>query len=334
VLNHETVIQALRNQRVLSPAQVRITPLAGGVSSEIYLLEDGNRKLVVKQALPKLKVQDEWKADISRNQVEQRFIRYAQAHVPENVLPVVLSGHEQSFFVMEFLGEGFVTWKEHLLAGGFDPNVARAAAKLLATIHKVSWDDPVARQQFSTTENFDALRVHPYLITTGARNPALQEHFEKEAARLLNTNIALVHGDFSPKNIMIRDERLILLDHEVAWFGDPAFDLAFLLNHLFLKSLVVKDRLACLGLAEVVWREYFQTVGTNREELLGPRTTRLLLMLMLARIDGKSPVEYLERKEELRHLVRSFVSELLPAGVDNFSAVHGQWLSQLSMAWK
>jgi aminoglycoside phosphotransferase (APT) family kinase protein len=319
---------------MLSHAEVRITPLAGGVSSEIYLLEDGKRKLVVKHALPKLKVQDEWQADISRNQVEQRFIRYAQAHVPQNVLPVVLSESEHSFFVMDFLGEGFITWKEHLLAGRFDRNVASAAAKLLATIHKMSWDDPIARQQFLTCDNFNALRVDPYLITTGVRNPPLQEHFEKEAARLLKTKIALVHGDFSPKNIMIRDERLILLDHEVAWFGDPAFDLAFLLNHLFLKSLVVKERLSCLGLAQIVWREYFETLGKDREESLGKRTTRLLLMLMLARIDGKSPVEYLEGNEKLGQFVRRFVSELLPSGVDNFSSVHEQWLSQLSMEWK
>jgi aminoglycoside phosphotransferase (APT) family kinase protein len=319
---------------VLSHADVRVTPLTGGVSSEIYLLEDGRRKLVVKHALPKLKVQDEWQADISRNQVEQRFIRYAQPHAPQNLLPVILSEREHSFFVMEFLGEGFITWKEQLLAGKFDSNVARSAAKLLATIHKVSWDDPVARQQFSTDVNFNALRVHPYLITTGTRSPPLQEHFEKEAARLLKTKIALVHGDFSPKNIMIRGERLILLDHEVAWFGDPVFDLAFLLNHLFLKSLVVQQPLACLGLAQAVWREYFTTLGNAREESLGRRTTRLLLMLMLARIDGKSPVEYLEGKEELRQFVRSFVSVLLPAGVDDFNSVHDQWQSRLSKPWK
>src|SRR5260221_12897888 len=103
---------------------------------------------------------------------------------------------------MEFLGDGFVTWKEQLLAGEFDLKVARAAARLLATLHRVSWDDAVARQQFSTGDNFSALRAHPYLITTGMRNPSLQTYFEIEAKRLLATQIALVHGDFSPKNIM------------------------------------------------------------------------------------------------------------------------------------
>jgi aminoglycoside phosphotransferase (APT) family kinase protein len=334
VLSHETVIQILRKRNLLSDHPIRVTPMAGGVSSDIYLLEDGHRKWVVKQALPKLKVQDEWQADISRNQVEQRFIRYARVHVPQNVLPLVLDEGEHCFFVMEYLGEDFITWKQQLLAGTFDRTVALAVARLLATLHKVSWDDAVARQQFQTEDNFYALRVHPYLITAGIRNPVLRSHFEMEAKRLLSTRIALVHGDYSPKNLMIRGTRLILLDHEVAWFGDPAFDLAFLLNHLFLKSLILVDGMRCLELTQNIWREYFETLGNNREESVGPRTIRLLFMLMLARIDGKSPVEYLEGKEKLRQFVRTFVSDLLPAGVDHFNSVYEQWLAQLSAEWK
>jgi aminoglycoside phosphotransferase (APT) family kinase protein len=239
------------------------------------------------------------------------------------------------FFVTEFLGDGFITWKRELLAGNFDIKVPRAAAQLLATIHRVSWNDPVAQQQFRTDDNFYALRVHPYLITTGERTPPLQDCFESEARRLLSTRQALVHGDFSPKNIMLRDESLVLLDHEVAWFGDPAFDLAFLLNHLFLKSLLFPGRNAvCLQLAQVVWQQYFETLGFDRQAELTPRVSRLLLMLMLARIDGKSPVEYLVGKETERQFVRRFVSELLPDGVDDFNSIHAEWLARLSSPWK
>ena len=208
------------------------------------------------------------------------------------------------------------------------------AARLLATIHRVSWGDALAKQQFATKDNFNALRVHPYLITTGERNPPLQPYFETEAKRLLATNIALVHGDYSPKNIMIRDERLVLLDHEVAWFGDPAFDLAFLLNHLFLKSLILPNGTDCLQLTRIVWREYFDLLGNDREATLGTRVSRLLLMLMLARIDGKSPVEYLVGKETERQLVRRFVSELVPAGIFDFAAIHEQWKARLISKWK
>src|SRR5437870_2201441 len=208
------VIASLRNQGLLSSQTVRVKPLGGGISSEIYLLDDGVRKLVVKQALPKLRVQDDWMADTSRSQVEQRFIHYASVLIPQNILPVVWAEPANCLFAMEFLAQDFVTWKQQLLSGKFETKIAGAVASLLATIHRSSWNDPVAQKQFETNENFYALRVHPYLITTGERNAPLQEHFETEAKRLLSTRLALVHGDFSPKNIMVRDERVVLLDHE------------------------------------------------------------------------------------------------------------------------
>jgi aminoglycoside phosphotransferase (APT) family kinase protein len=326
LMSHEAVIQSLRAGRLLSGKEVRVTSLAGGVSSELLLLEDGSRQVVVKRALAKLKVPDEWRADTSRNLVEQRFIRYAGEHLPQHLLPILLAQPEEGFFVMEFLGAGFTTWKQELLAGRIDSNVARTAAQVLATIHRFSWEEPRAREQFRTGENFYALRVHPYLLTTGERHPSLRSHFEREAKRLLATEIALVHGDFSPKNIMVHNERLVLLDHEVAWFGDPAFDLAFLLNHLFLKSLL-PARGACLELAQVVWKEYFTHLGAGAQAALAQRVCRLLLMLMLARIDGKSPVEYLLEPE--RQCVRGFVTALLPAGVDDFASLHKQWAARL-----
>jgi len=333
--NKETVIASLRNQGLLSSQAVRVESLSGGVSSEIYLLDDGVRKLVVKRALPKLRVQDDWMADTSRSQVEQQFIHYVSAHVPLSILPIVWAEPANCLFVMEFLGQGFVTWKQELLAGKFETKIAVAVARLLATIHRVSWNDPVAQRQFKTDNNFYALRIHPYLITTGERNASLREYFETEAKRLLSTRLALVHGDFSPKNIMLQDERLVLLDHEVAWFGDPAFDLAFLLTHLFLKTLLYRaESRDCLRLSQAVWDQYFQTLGAHHEAALNPRISRLLLMLMLARIDGKSPVEYLVGKETERQFVRGFVSELLPSGADDFASIHALWSARLSSQWK
>jgi aminoglycoside phosphotransferase (APT) family kinase protein len=335
MMSQEAIIESLRNRQLLSRGEVRVTPLGGGVSSEIYMLADGMRQLVVKRALPKLKVRDEWRADTSRSQVEQQFIQYIRAHIPQNVLPVVLGEPSDSFFVMEFLGEGFVNWKEELLAEKFDTGTASAAARLLATIHWASWDDAGAREQFRTDDNFYALRVHPYLITTGERNPRLRDYFTRESDRLLSTHQALVHGDFSPKNIMVEGKRLVLLDHEVAWFGDPAFDLAFLLNHLFLKSLLFRSRgAACVHLAQAVWEQYFKTLGAGRQTALGPRACRLLLMLMLARIDGKSPVEYLAGRKSEQGFVRSFVEDLLPSGVEDFTLIRTQWLARLTAPWK
>jgi thiamine kinase-like enzyme len=151
----------------------------------------------------------------------------------------------------------------------------------------------------------------------------LQPLFEAEAARLAATHRCLVHGDFSPKNILISRDRLVLLDCEVAWFGDPVFDIAFLLNHLMLKSIHLPLRAAELkAMLAAAWRAYLDELTAQQRQGLEPLTARLMLMLMLARVDGKSPVEYLG--QEQRAWVRAFVArklERLPGSVGELVGV-------------
>ena len=138
---------------------------------------------------------------------------------------------------MEFIGLEFANWKELLLGGLCRATHAAQAGEILGTIHRRTAGDAEVARKFKTTADFRQLRLEPYLLTTGARHPDLREFFESEAGRLAATHEALVHGDFSPKNIMISDTRMVVLDCEVAWYGDPTFDVAFLLNHFFLKAL-------------------------------------------------------------------------------------------------
>jgi aminoglycoside phosphotransferase (APT) family kinase protein len=208
-------------------------------------------------------------------------------------------------------------------------NAARAA-QLLAIIHRKSWQNAEAQTLFQTWPNFFALRVEPYLLTTGARHPALNGLFQEEADRLSRTKLALVHGDFSPKNILVGAERLVLLDCEAAWFGDPAFDAAFLLNHLLLKALhhaPWRDRYVELIFA--FWFTYRRELAEKFASELERRIGRLLLMLLLARIDGKSPVEYIT-EENKRELARSFVGTMLPAGAFALEEIAKAWRQSLA----
>src|SRR5262249_35175669 len=154
---------------------------------------------------------------------------------------------------------------------------------------------------------FDQLRIEPYLLTTGRRHPQLEDLFRAEAQRLGATRECLVHGDFSPKNILIGVDRLVVLDCEAAWYGDPAFDICFMLTHLFLKALLHAGAADSLQLIRTFRQEYIRVAGRTTLE---DRVPRLLLMLLLARVDGKSPVEYLE--EPQRAFVRDFVCAHLP----------------------
>jgi aminoglycoside phosphotransferase (APT) family kinase protein len=328
--SHELLCRLQKTGRVRSPAATAV-PLAGGVSSEIWLVTDGSERFVVKRALPKLKVRDDWFADTTRNSVEHDCLAYLCRIARGSVPRILFRDAEAGLFAMEFLDERFANWKAELLRGVAREEDAARAAKLMATIHAASWGDSEVQARFQTWPNFFALRVESYLLITGSRHPKLKSLFEEEAERLGRTSLALAHGDFSPKNILISRERLVLLDCEAAWFGDPAFDAAFLLNHLFLKALHLPTwRENYLRLAFVCWSEYSTGLADRFDASLSSRIGRLLLMLMLARIDGKSPVEYIV-EEQKKELVRDFVGRMLPAGAFAMEEITDNWRRSLAM---
>ena len=327
--SHALLSRLQKTGRVQSLEATAI-PLTGGVSSEIWLVTDGAERFVVKRALPRLNVRDDWFADPARNSIEHDCLAYLYRIAPGRVPRILFRDADAGLFGMEFLDERFANWKTELLRGVAREEDAVRAAQLMATIHGASWKQAEVQARFQTWPNFFALRVEPYLLTTGSRHPKLRSLFEEEAERLRRTALALVHGDFSPKNILISRERLVLLDCEAAWFGDPAFDAAFLLNHLFLKALHLPSwREDYLRLAFVCWSEYRAGLADRFDVSLSSRIGRLLLMLMLARMDGKSPVEYIveERKKEL---VRDFVGRMLPAGAFAMEEITDNWRKSLA----
>jgi aminoglycoside phosphotransferase (APT) family kinase protein len=329
-LRSSPILELLRADGHLHSQSARAVPLTGGVSSDVFLVEDGGTRFVVKQALAKLKVQELWQADLSRNRTEYEYLNYVGRILPEAVPKVYAAG--DGYFTMEYLGDGFVNWKEMLLAGECRPEHAAQAGKILGVIHRVSAGNAEAARTFDTTATFHQLRTNPYLVTTARRHPELREYFEREIVRLENTRECLVHGDYSPKNILIGKSRQVILDCEVAWYGDPAFDFGFLLNHLLLKSLYHSPKEVGLDkLVEQAMDAYYleRRLPEDRQREFDRRTARLLPLLLLARIDGKSPVEYLRSKEK-KDFVRGFVATILrmpESGLGEFSA---RWFAALA----
>lgn len=286
---------------------LEIAPLTGGVSSDIVRirLEDG-RQYCAKRALGKLKVATDWQAPLERNQYEVAWLRRANAIVPGAAPEVIGEDRAHGIALLEYLpADDYVLWKAELLAGRADPSVATAVAEALGRIHFATLNDPSAAAEFPTDHLIDALRLDPYLRFTAGRHPDLAERILAVLATTATTRMALVHGDVSPKNILIskRDGHPVLLDAECAWYGDPAFDAAFCLNHLVLKSIHLPALRTSL-LAQAAgfagsWLGHFP--GELRADTEA-RVAALLPCLMLARVDGKSPVEYLD--DANRQLVR------------------------------
>jgi aminoglycoside phosphotransferase (APT) family kinase protein len=324
-------LEMLRRDGLVRSSEATLTPLTDGVSSEIYRVDDEERSFVVKRSLPQLKVRDEWIADVSRNRYEQMYIEYVGGFLPDGVPRLLPGAKDRGYFAMELLGPEFTSWKRLLLHGEISIEHARQAGTLLGRIHARSTGDADLARTFDTTPNFMQLRIDPYLLTTGKRHPDLQAFFEAEARRLASARVCLVHGDFSPKNILVARGRMVVLDCEVAWYGDPAFDAAFLLTHLLLKALYHAPRQVGLdAMARQFWLSYVEEIRAALDpHLLSPRVARLLLMLLLARIDGKSPVEYLTQAQKA-DWVRQFTRARIPAHAFALQDVLDPWFAGLS----
>ncbi len=319
------LIAYLVEQGVLKTTNVDIVPLSGGVSCEILLIDDGEKRFVLKRALEKLKVEDDWFADVKRNEIEQRYLKYVATFLFDSVPAIIYSDSKHHFFCMEMLENGLENWKEQLLNKNYNAAYAKKAGELLGAIHFKSAEDREVAKDFDTLGNFHELRIEPYLLKTGEKHPELAVYFQKEALRLSEKKTCLVHGDFSPKNILVGPNRLVVLDCEVAWYGDPIFDIAFLLNHVILKSLYLSEDIETLiQLANEAWIGYKKEAKTLINKHSETQLVHLLLMLMLARVDGKSPVEYLNSSQ--KKIVTDFVYQELPLGSNNFEQFKNKWL--------
>jgi tRNA A-37 threonylcarbamoyl transferase component Bud32 len=322
----EAVDAFLRGHSLLGPGEhAGLTLLAGGVSSNLWRAELPAGAICVKGALPQLKVADPWFAPVSRNRVEYEWLEFAHAIRPQNVPRVLAYDEPAGLFAMEYLPPTrYPVWKSQLLAGQVDAQVARAVGSLVGQLHAASAADPRSPARFATDDNFDALRIGPYLRDTGRAHPDLEDRFAALAHRTAATHLAVVHGDVSPKNILVGPDGPVLLDAECAWFGDPAVDVAFCINHLLIKSVKLPSKavafrsagfaLAAAHAAHVHWES---------PAALMDRVISLLPAFALARVDGRSPVEYLS--EPQRDTVRGIGRDLLATPALAFDELLDQW---------
>ena len=333
----------LRARGLAAPGEpLVIRELSGGVSNIVLLVErPGGRRFVLKQALPRLRVEQEWLCSIERIWREVEVLRLCgrlvaagdrgqesramsqEASEIEVRLPEVLFEDRESYcFTMTAAPAEHCTWKEMLLAGQADADIAEACGRLLGRLHARSWNDSQLARLLDDRTFFRDLRINPYYDRIAEVHPDLTEQIQKVSDSIWRHRRCLVHGDYSPKNLLVAGRVLWLIDFEVGHFGDGAFDLGFFLTHLTLKSFVAGPRAAeYLALIDTFRAAYndelLPAAGAAELEQLWQRTVGALSGCLLARVDGKSPVDYL--KPSLAQTVRQTALDLLrspPAGFD------------------
>lgn len=321
---HE-IARALRAMNLIAAGeQFAFDRLSGGVSCDVYRIDVPNRPpIVIKRALPKLRVSAEWNAPPERAAAEVAWIRLVAAIEPNWVPRILGEDRTHHLFAMEYFPpQKYPLWKGELAAGRIDHAFAASVGTALARIHAATAGRPEIAATFANDAQFHALRLEPYLLFTAERHRDLGAAIRATVDAIAKSRIALMQGDISPKNILCGPRGPVFLDAETACYGDPAFDLAFCLNHFLLKC---------------VWRPHWiqryaqsfaalsnaYAAGVNWESPSGiaGRTARLLPMLFLARVDGKSPVEYLTAEADkafVRKQARAMIADP-PASLDELA---------------
>jgi aminoglycoside phosphotransferase (APT) family kinase protein len=309
------IVEELRAAGLVGAGDVVLEPLTGGVSCDVWKVETPSGPIVVKRPLEQLRVAAEWHAPVERGQSEVRWLRRARS-VDPRIAPEVLAelptGHA---FAMRFL-PGCPVWKDELVAGRVDIDFAAAVGRGIAAIHAATANNAADRSAFPNDEMFRALRVDPFLLHVARKDVELAPVLNALADDLMSRKIALVHGDVSPKNILVSANGPVFLDAECAVYGDPAFDLAFCTTHLLLKAVWLDDHWLTQA-ADMFVDAYRAGVGWEEADGLLLRAGQLTAALLLARVEGKSPAPYLtdfEHKRIVRDQARALI--LAPRPLD------------------
>jgi 5-methylthioribose kinase len=330
LVDEQNAVDYLRDtSRVPADERVIVRELAGGVSNMVLLVERPDRpgaEFVLKQARAQLRTNQPWFSRVERAWREADVLRIcgqlleqANSNRPagEGLVAqtprIVFEDRDNCLFAITAAPRPNRTWKEDLLAGHIDPTVAAACGRLLGTLHAGSWRDPDIARQIGDRTLFEELRVAPYYRTLAAAREDARAPLERLIESLAKNSCALVHADFSPKNLLLYPGGLLMVDFETGHYGDPAFDLGFFLSHLVLKACHQIPRHAdYLALSEVFQQAYDRTIESQlsleEREALWSRATQHFAGCAWARLDGKSPVEYLtdtRRRDSIRSVCRS-----------------------------
>lgn len=306
---------ARRGETAFEPLEIR--ELGGGVSNTVLLVEYRDKRFILKQSLDRLRVADDWRADRSRIFREAQALQDAARFLPAAAVPRVLWVDEPNFlFAMTAAGRCSQSWKTQLLAGRIDPEVAATAGAHLGLWIRRTWNNPELERRYGDQTAFEQLRIDPYYRTVAKRRPEVAGRVREVIAASAARRVSLVHGDWSPKNFLVGPEGVMAIDFEVVHYGDPSFDAAFCINHFLLKCFHrPQEANRLLDLARIF---YTWTAGLLPPAALSffeAATAAHLGCLLLARVDGKSPVEYIT-DEAVKQAVRQTAIGMILARPD------------------
>lgn len=270
-----------------------------GVSSDIwYVKTEKGLEFCIKRALKKLTVKEDWFAPISRSNFEVAYFKACQ-NINTESFPKIL-GHDKKKYILAmewFKPEKYILWKKKLLDMTFETKDGYTISNILREKHSYFHNKSDYKKEFENDKTFYDIRIEPYILFTSKSYPKYENCFIDAAKSLVLNKKTVIHGDFSPKNILIGPQFPIILDAETACWGDPVFDLAFCNNHIILKSILnTSNKKEYILLSKKFIETYINKINWEEKSNFIDRFLKLIPLLVLARLDGKSPIEYYQNK--------------------------------------
>jgi aminoglycoside phosphotransferase (APT) family kinase protein len=284
-------------------AELVVERLSGGVSADVVAVRvvdaDGRRDWVLKRTLPQLRVASTWIAAPERAITEARAMALAAEVLPGQAPALVFVDPVDFVTIQERAPRDLTDWREALLSGAGERDVetARALGTALARLHAATADRADLAEHFGDLTALVQLRIDPFHRTAAAALPGVAPLLDELATELLDRQRCLVHGDFTPKNILADGARLQVLDWEVAHLGNPMFDVGLLLAHLVCKAVHRPGSARRYAECAHGFHSHY-TAGVP--DALRPddrNAAAHLAAFVLARTDGKSPAAYLTPTE-------------------------------------
>jgi len=301
---------------------IQYKKLTGGVSSEVYHVKTNKNNYCIKRSLKRLLVKKKWIANTNRIKFEYLWLKHCQNILKRNIPNTYEFNNKKKYIVMEYLKTSqYKTLKQLYFNKIININTIRSISKHLYKIHSNSSNYKTKKTFEGNYKNFYDLRLDPYFNEVGRVYPKYKGYIKKINENYIKHSNTLVHGDFSPKNILVGKNKIIYLDAECCNFGDPVFDLVFFTNHLLIKSIFFKDKSQeFIKLYISFYKEYLSNLSTKNFNSYIDRIIKMTPIMLLSRVDGKSPVEYIN-KVKIKNIIRKKSFLLLDSKINSLNDI-------------